>query len=291
MGKEPDGILLATDGSGDASRVAADLARRAGAELHVVRVCSADLPGAHALTIPSVRARWHEQKSGEMLSEDVERIEDTGATVTAAHYARGDVAREVCTLAEELGVDLVVVGSRGIGPVGRLIEGSVSERVVRLAACPVLVARGGGAHWPPAGVVAGVDFSEDSVSAARLAAAIGGLSGAETLLVNAQSPLETGQRARASGADQAGREMLDARLLLHRLASEIEADVGTKPGTRVVVGDAADAISAAAGDVERPVLTAVGCRGLGPLGRIAAGSVSTGVLRAARGPVLVSRRP
>ncbi|MDQ3315949.1 MAG: universal stress protein, partial [Actinomycetota bacterium] len=81
MGTELNRILLAADGSGVASRVAADLARWTGAELHVVRAWSADLPGAYALTMPSVRARWHEQKAGETISEDVERIEETGATV------------------------------------------------------------------------------------------------------------------------------------------------------------------------------------------------------------------
>jgi nucleotide-binding universal stress UspA family protein len=48
---------------------------------------------------------------------------------------------EVCALAAELDADLVVVGSRDLGPVGRLTDGSVSERVVCLAACPVLVYR------------------------------------------------------------------------------------------------------------------------------------------------------
>jgi nucleotide-binding universal stress UspA family protein len=110
--------------------------------------------------------------------------------------------------------------------------------------------------------------------------------GAETLLVNAQSPSETGHKARVSGARRVDREMLDARELLGQV------DVGTRPGTRMVVGDAADAIRAAAEGAGQPVLTAVGSsRGLGALTRVTVGSVSTGVLRAARGPVLVYRRP
>jgi len=283
----PERILLASDGlegAGAASRVAADLARRTGAELHVARVWNAQLPGVYALTMPDARARWHEQKAGEMISDDVERLEGAGATVAAAHCAVGDAASEVSVLAAELDAGLVVVGSRGLGLVDRLTEGSVSERIVRLAGCPVLVARGGETLWPPARVVAGVDFSEDSVAAARSAAAIGGLAGAETLLVNAQSPSETGHEARVSGARRVDREMLG------RVASGIEADVGMRPGTRVVVGDAAGAIRAAEG-AGQPVLTAVGSRGLGALARVTAGSVSTSVLRAARGPVLVYGRP
>jgi nucleotide-binding universal stress UspA family protein len=140
-------------------------------------------------------------------------------------------------------------------------------------------------------VVAGVDLSEDSVAAARLAAAIGGLADAETLLVNARSPSEIGHKARVSGPRRVDRETLDVREMLDRVASGIEADVGTRSGTRVVVGDAADAIRAAAKGAGQPVLTAVGSRGLGALARVTVGSVSTGVLRAARGPILVYGRP
>jgi len=41
--------------------------------------------------------------------------------------------------ASELGIDLLVLGSRGFGPVMRLLIGSVSSRVIRGAACPVMV--------------------------------------------------------------------------------------------------------------------------------------------------------
>jgi nucleotide-binding universal stress UspA family protein len=44
-------------------------------------------------------------------------------------------------LAEELGADLMVLGSRELGGMKRLLMGSVSESVVRHAHCPVLVVR------------------------------------------------------------------------------------------------------------------------------------------------------
>ena len=56
---------------------------------------------------------------------------------------QGRAAEEISGLAEELGVDLVVVGSRRVGTVKRLTTGSVSEGVAHLADCPVLVVRGG----------------------------------------------------------------------------------------------------------------------------------------------------
>jgi len=51
----------------------------------------------------------------------------------------GDVARTVCDVARELGVDVIVVGLRSRSRVVRLFAHSVSENVVRHAPCPVLV--------------------------------------------------------------------------------------------------------------------------------------------------------
>ena len=53
----------------------------------------------------------------------------------------GDVARTICDVAGELGVDAIVLGSHTRGGIGRLVVGSVSEHVVRNAPCPVLVVR------------------------------------------------------------------------------------------------------------------------------------------------------
>jgi nucleotide-binding universal stress UspA family protein len=53
-------------------------------------------------------------------------------------YERGDPVEKLLDAAE-MGVDLLVLGSRGFGPVMRLLVGSVSSRVIREAPCPVLV--------------------------------------------------------------------------------------------------------------------------------------------------------
>jgi nucleotide-binding universal stress UspA family protein len=51
---------------------------------------------------------------------------------------KGDPIEKLLEQAE-LGVDLLVLGSRGFGPVMRLLIGSVSSRVIRAAPCPVLI--------------------------------------------------------------------------------------------------------------------------------------------------------
>jgi nucleotide-binding universal stress UspA family protein len=48
---------------------------------------------------------------------------------------------EIVELADKLSAGLIVVGSRGLGPLRRVLMGSVSDSVVRHAHCPVLMVR------------------------------------------------------------------------------------------------------------------------------------------------------
>jgi nucleotide-binding universal stress UspA family protein len=57
------------------------------------------------------------------------------------HARFGKPAAQILALAEEVGADLLFIGSHGKTGVERLLLGSVSERVVREAKCPVLVVR------------------------------------------------------------------------------------------------------------------------------------------------------
>jgi nucleotide-binding universal stress UspA family protein len=135
-------ILLAIDGSDAAKRAtqtAVDLTNETGSELHVV--CVHEVPvmaGAYAAQGVSVPASEHDQ---EILEEQVKQIEEAGGSVAEAHLRTGRPAREIIELSEEIGADLIVVGSTGLTGMERLVLGSVSETVVRYASCPVLVVR------------------------------------------------------------------------------------------------------------------------------------------------------
>ena len=141
-------ILLATCGSQDtelAAHTAIRLANSADCELHLVYV--ERLPGYPAYAPISVRhleGELHEgaERAGlEKLWELDRMIRVAGGTVAGAHLRLGEVAEEVVDLAEELEVDLIVVGARGRSVIGRALMGSVSDSVVRHAHCPVVVAR------------------------------------------------------------------------------------------------------------------------------------------------------
>jgi nucleotide-binding universal stress UspA family protein len=143
----PTRILLATDGSEEAelaALMAVDLADATHSELHVVHVGVVPIflksyPG----TLGYERTLYEqiEEESRELLRKLSWRVKAAGGTVAGTHLRMGQVALEIVALAEELGADLIVMGSRGLGGVRRALMGSVSDSVVRHAHCPVLVVR------------------------------------------------------------------------------------------------------------------------------------------------------
>lgn len=294
MADFPTKILLATDGSDDAvlaARAAADLSRETGSELHVVHAWRADVPRAYAVAMPGTRYRWYEQQAERLLTQQAEHIEGTGGRVNEAHLLQGQAADEITGLASELNVGLVVMGSQGLGTVKRLVVGSVSESVVRGASWPVLLLRGGAQAWPPGRVVIGEDFSEEAMKAAKLASSIGGLFGAQALLIHAHPLLGLAQKGRVFGATETNKEVRGAGKALEVLALKLERVLGRDLQTKTVAGDAVDCILNAAEEDGKPALIAVGSRGLGTLDRLTLGSVSAEVMRTAVGPVLIYRQP
>jgi nucleotide-binding universal stress UspA family protein len=281
----PERILLPTDGSKDAVRAAeaaSDLAKRCGAELHVVHVWH-DVRGfAHDFVKRELR-----RQGQEILDEQVKRIKASGGEVTKAYLRRGRTSNEVITLSKEIDADLLVVGSRGLGTVRRILMGSQSEEIVHHAQVPVLVLTGAEDFWPPGRIVVGEDFSDDARKAGELAAAIGKLYGAEGLLVYSHPDLPEVPPGEARSAVQNLTEMRERdKSMLEERASELEEILGRRPEIRISGGYPANVLLEASQEVQ-PSLVAVGSRGLAGLIRTRLGSVSTKVVTAARAPVLV----
>lgn len=295
----PGRVLLAVDGSGDAalaSRAAAAVQEATGAELHVAHVW-------HSVPTARLRAfmRTELRRMGaELLEEQTGRLRQGGTEVAEAHLLEGRAADELLDLSEEIGADLIVLGSRGLGGVERLLLGSVSEAVVHHARCPVLVLRGGKEagpggeghpSWPPRRIVFADDGSEAARAAGDLAAVLcrGRNAGGGDLLLRVYPELpETDSVGRAFDPRAVEDDMRREERALLKRAEELEAVLGARPKVRLAVGEAAqDVLRAAGEDAPERTLVALGSRGLGVVGRARLGSVSTKVLRAARGPVLV----
>jgi nucleotide-binding universal stress UspA family protein len=293
----PNTILLATDGSKDAAlaaSVATDLSKRTGAKLHVAHAWLHHLRNFGYPTVAwTDYAYLDERQARRLLESQVNSIEAPGGISVESHLLQGPPIDAILDLCEELRPGLLVMGSRGLGPVGRIFVGSVSEGVVHHASCPVLVARGGDEAWPPERIVVGDDGSESAELAAEMAADIGSLFGAEGVLVRAhQNPPEPigGWSADDRRRHDAARSREEREL--NRRANALGEAVGGRPEARIVEGDATLALLLVTeeGDESRAMI-AVGSRGLGMIGRARLGSVSTNVLRAASSPVLIYSRP
>jgi nucleotide-binding universal stress UspA family protein len=288
----PERILLATDGSADAAlagRVAVDLSSETGSLLHVAHAWQTEVRRAYEVTLPVTLTEWCEKQAQELLAKEVERIEKAGGEVAEAHLVRGRPMEAILDRCSELGPVLLIAGSRGLDPVRRVLVGSVSEDLVHHATNPVLVVRGGAWAWPVRRVVVGMDFSAEARAAGELASVIGSHYGARVTLVRAYPEIVHWtelQQDRRETYERLIQNLLESeKRTLEHSSAELGELLGRPPGVEVSVGDPTAAILRAAGD-EESTLIAVGSRGLGAAGRARLGSISTKVLRAARGPVL-----
>jgi nucleotide-binding universal stress UspA family protein len=84
------------------------------------------------------RAEEHAQT---LLSELAEQMKAEGAPVAETYLRSGHPDKQIVKLAEELEVGTIVMGSRGLGAINRMLMGSISDSVVRHAHCPVYVLR------------------------------------------------------------------------------------------------------------------------------------------------------
>lgn len=292
-------ILLATDGSEDAAvatRVATDLAYRSGSDLHVVHVFEFVPPREFVSLALRIRSPFASEREGSAtLADQVSLIEGAGGEVRQAHLRMGSPVDGILDTAQEIKASLVIVGSRGLGGVKRLMMGSVSERVVHYATCPVLVVRSGGGAWPPSRILVADDGSEHALRAGALAALIGGLFGAKMTLAQVYPrALESKRTGGSLEARIVNDELRRAEELLIERAGRLEPVLGRHTGVQLLADEGSETIDGiamtlldTARKADEPPLIAVGSRGVGLVKRVRMGSVSTKVVRAASGPVLV----
>jgi len=128
--------------SGAALRYGLELARRFDAALHLLHVVPDPLTqpwAAEGFSVPmfEVIDEWQKQARDRLdaLVPAADRARLTVATVVATPYAG------ILDYAAQNDVDLIVMGTHGRGGVSHMLLGSIAERVVRRAPCPVLTVR------------------------------------------------------------------------------------------------------------------------------------------------------
>jgi len=129
--------------SHEALDTAADLAKQFGSQLLLAHAVPA------ITKLPSATSIFHEAEFEQELHKDAEQrlkklaegLEEKGLQVRTEVGIANDVAMEILRMAEHGKADLIVISTHGMTGWHKLVFGSVTEKVVRLASCPVLVLR------------------------------------------------------------------------------------------------------------------------------------------------------
>lgn len=137
-------ILAPTDFSEPAAegfRKALELAEHFGAVLCVLHVNDPvpTIPAGHSTVVFHVRDYQNEMERSAKtrMQELIAAAEHTAVTMTPL-VRRGKVAEEIAGAAEGHDVDLIVMATHGYSGWKKLLLGSVTEKVVRMASVPVL---------------------------------------------------------------------------------------------------------------------------------------------------------
>ena len=138
-------VLVATDGSPGADRAidfAAKLAGATAARLCIMTVQNVPAPEVvEALTSVEHVAESDvgEVTARALLTRAAQRAKNEGVALVNTRAETGDPAQRILEVASQVGVDAIVAGKRGRGPLSALLLGSVSQKLVSLAPCPVVI--------------------------------------------------------------------------------------------------------------------------------------------------------
>lgn len=289
-------ILCPTDFSETSDRAldhAVALAHWYGASVTVLHVPAAALPAippGGELPYPLGLAPELRQQLLDRLDELVQGARTAGLTMQVALH-EGEPAREVLRQADEIGAGLVVMGTHGRGGFERLVLGSMTEKVLKKASCPVLTIPPGARAETPAvqagykTILCATDFSETSANAVRYALSLAQEADAtltllhvvETYLDDLTDPDATYRETR----DREARERL-------RAAIPDEARTWCTLDERVAVGRAYQEVLRVAQELDVGVIV-MGAHGQHALDRLFFGSTTHRVIHGAQRPVLTLR--
>lgn len=286
-------IVFATDFSeyaGRAREYAVFLAKAYHAGLHVVHVADSPLwYGSNAATI--LYLEQAKQEGEKQLAAMEQQLMDGGVAAVDVRLPAGIPSEEIKKAAQEIGADLVVVGTRGRTGLEAILLGSTAERVIKDAPCPVLAVRAmAGASLPPSiqHVMAPLDFSSPSLDAAEYAIQVANHFGAKLTLIHVLEPIYYGEpELRTVEVQQQARTHWQEQL--NQLAGSISS-LGLATETMLRGGVPADSIVESA-TKQGCDLIVMGTHGRRGWSWLRFGSVAEAVLRQAPCPVLTVKSP
>lgn len=281
-----------SDGCRHGVDVAVALARGAGGRLtalHVLQPVPALVPFTDPLSHPP--GLWTPEDI-ESVRKDVLRFvagEGAGSGVPVeALCVEGNPAREILRTAEAVPADVIVMGTHGRSGFTRLLLGSVTEKVLRHAPCPVLTVPPRAPESVPAGakvfstIVAAVDFSDSSQAALKRAVELARQYGATLTAVHIVEPVPTYAHSGIPGLD-ADIEREAAHGYLRNLLERVAPGLAAREV--VMIGHAATGVLQVAA-TEHADLVVAGVHGRNAMDLMFFGSTANRLVREAACPVL-----
>ncbi|MBK5965528.1 permease [Thiocystis minor] len=267
-------FLVASDGSdfsAAAVREAIGLARRCGAEVHLMSLIATGVEyeamGTSILKQEIAIAQAHlDEIRGQAVAAGV-RCE--------THLIQGsNVHQEICDLAEQLNVDLIVMGRRGRRGLARMMLGHATAQVIGLAHCSVLVVPRA-AHIEARRLLLATDGSRFAEAAAITAGSLARACGAPMTVLSVTTESHGPER-------RALAEQVVARVLAHLRGEGIAAD------GQVLQGEPSECVIGLAREREVDLIV-TGSHGRTGLERALLGSTSERILNATPCAVLVTK--
>ncbi len=281
-------IVVGVDESGGLDAIAlAKHLNSAGGRITLAHVTRRDSYVAYAIAAAGPDAtRTYEASLGDDSLQLLRAARDRSLTqrpeldVQLRHVASSSVGRGLHELAEEIGADLIVLGSSSRSLIGRVLLGDDTRAALNGAPAAVAIAPTGYGDRTTeiAAVGVGYDGSPESERALELAREI---AAARQARLSALTAVSIPTAAFGPGALPL-EDAIDT--LLHRAKDRIAA-LGVE--AHAAYGAAAEELAAFSGSVD---ILVIGSRGYGPLGRLVHGSVSRQLARTARCPLLVLTR-
>lgn len=277
-------VLVSTDFSKYSQKVIESVAGLPGAkEIVLLHVMAA--PGLARVWDPGARA----EEARKRLDEEAKPLESLGIAVKkrAEPLVGGEVAKKIDLVSEEEGVDLVVIGVRGKGYVGKVLLGSVAKDILRYGTKNLLLMRllpmeGGERfekHSPMvfSKVLCPTDFSEPAEDAINILKKMKGVGEVVLLTVLSKDLVDVDLEAEKKEAEE--------KLAAVKAGFD---DAGIPASFRIAVGSPAKEIITAAED-EEASLIAMSSHGKGWVRQMVVGSVAYDVSNSGTRPVLVLR--
>ena len=139
-------ILVPVDFSSDSAEAldrAIELAQQFESKVHLMHSYPIHVGGIapYGMVVPESFERDFRQAAAKHLDEWAGKVSASGVAVDSS-LTPNVASQAIVDEAEKIGADLIVMGTRGLTGLKHVVLGSVAERTIRIAPCPVLTVKG-----------------------------------------------------------------------------------------------------------------------------------------------------